>query len=221
VFTGLIEEIGIVSGIAQASEGINLQIKCSRVTEQTKTGDSIAVNGACQTVTQLGTGTFTVFVSKVTAEITTLGILKKGDQVNLERAMQPASRFGGHFVLGHVDGMGEITGVKRDSNGLELEVKIRPEHRKYIVEKGSVTVDGISLTVVSLTKDGIILYLIPETLKNTIIGCWKIGSKVNIEVDILAKYVEKMLSFKEVDAQSENKSDDAELRKKLMEGGFI
>jgi len=216
VFTGLIEEVGTVNGVLENGDGRILVIQAERVLEGTATGDSIAVNGACQTVTAVTKESFSVFVSKVTLNITTLGKLKKGSPINLERAMTPASRFGGHIVQGHVDGAGKIKHIKRDSSGVEVSVGAEADIMRYIVSKGSVTVDGISLTVVEALDNMFTLYLIPETIENTIIEKWQEGAFVNIEVDILAKYVEKMLG-------GENKKDsgDKELMEKLSEEGFV
>ena len=163
---------------------------------------------------------FTVFVSKVTAEITTLGDMRGGIAVNLERAMLSGGRFGGHIVQGHVDGMGQVKRVTSDSKGVEVEIAATGSLMNYIVDKGSVTIDGISLTVVDTTSDGFTLYMIPETIDNTTIIRLIQNSSVNIEVDILAKYVEKMLSNRFA-ADSSQESNDKELMGKLMENGFV
>ena len=213
MFTGLIEEIGLIKSIKRQGEGYLLEVSAGKVLEKTVIGDSISINGACQTVTELSSASFTVFVSKVTASLTTLGDFTPGHRVNLERAMMPSSRFGGHFVQGHVDGMGTISSLLKDSEGLEIFIEADPQIMRYVVAKGSVSVDGISLTVVTATNKGFTLYLIPETLNKTNISDWKKGSKVNVEVDILSKYVEKMLKG------SEDKEDT--LKKALYEGGFM
>ena len=213
MFTGLIEETGLVKSIKRQGEGYLLEIEAGKVLEKTVTGDSISINGACQTVTEISSASFTVFASKVTASLTTLGDFKPGRRVNLERAMTPSSRFGGHIVQGHVDGMGTVSSLLKDSDGLQAVIQAEPEVMRYIVAKGSVALDGISLTVVSTSGKDFVLYLIPETLNNTIIADWKKGSRVNIEVDILAKYVEKMLKGGEDKEES--------LKKALFEGGFM
>ena len=213
MFTGLIEETGLVKSIKRQGDGYLLEISAEKVLEKTAIGDSISINGACQTVTEIYPTSFTVFVSKVTVSITTLGDFIPGRRVNLERAMTPSSRFGGHFVQGHVDALGTVSSLVKDSDGLQAVIDADPEVMRYIAAKGSVALDGISLTVVSVSNKGFTLYLIPETLNNTIISDWKKGNKVNIEVDILAKYVEKMLKG------GENKEDA--LKKALYEGGFI
>ncbi len=216
MFTGLIEEIGNVAAMSRAGDGFHLTINAERALEGIRIGDSICVNGACQTVTAFDGRSFTVFVSAVTASVTTLGSFTAGRRVNLERAMTPSSRFGGHFVQGHVDGRGKVTLIKKDSMGMEVVVTAGPDLGKYIVAKGSVAVDGVSLTVVSSDEKGFTLYFIPETLGNTVVAEWKTGCEVNIEADILAKYVERMLQFRGAGGGS----GDRELMKKLMEEGF-
>jgi riboflavin synthase len=215
MFTGLIEEIGIVEAVKPAGDGVNIEIRCSEILEGTSIGDSISINGACQTVTALGRNTFTVYASKITCGTTTLGHFRAGLSVNLERAMLAGSRFGGHIVQGHIDGKGKILNLKSDSDGLEIEIGTGQDLLKYIAGKGSVAVDGISLTVVSLIENGFILYLIPESLNRTTVLQWKTGDEVNIEVDILAKYIERMLS------KEDEKKGSESLKLKLLEEGYI
>ncbi len=217
MFTGLIEEIGKVSAVSRAGEGFHLTISAEHVLEGTRIGDSISINGACQTVTALDGRNFTVFVSSVTASVTTLGTFAPGRKVNLERAMTPSSRFGGHFVQGHVDGRGTVEAIEKDSMGMRVKVAAGPGLGRYIVGKGSIAVDGVSLTVVSSDEKGFTLYFIPETLGNTTVPGWKAGSEVNIEVDILAKYVERMLQ----PAGPGERADDGGIMKKLAEEGFV
>ncbi len=219
MFTGLIEEIGVVSGTVDSGSGLVLTIEAGKVLEGTRIGDSISINGACQTVTSLAGRTFSVFVSPVTASITTLGSFRPGRKVNLERAMTPASRLGGHFVQGHVDGTGKVEAVRRDAAGMTANIAVEAGLKKYIVEKGSVAVDGISLTVVSAIPSGFSLYLIPESLSGSTASGWHSGDPVNIEVDILAKYVERMLTG--MKGSPGGKADDGKLLKKLMEEGFF
>ncbi len=218
MFTGLIEETGSVKNIRPAGNGFQLEIRANKVLENTRIGDSISVNGACQTVTDLTDDSFTVFVSRITAEVTTLGSFVPGRRVNLERAMTPSSRFGGHIVQGHVDGKATVVSLTEDSGGMEVRIEASPENMKYIAEKGSITTDGISLTVVRLWEKGFVLYLIPETLKKTIIPEWKKGTVINIETDIVAKYVEKMLSAKKADESAKNESS---LKIALAKGGYF
>ncbi len=219
MFTGLIEETGKVVSVKNAGEGKILEIKGNKVLQETVKGDSISINGACQTVTDITSDIFSVFVSRVTLDITTLGDFKPGHVVNLERALTLSSRLGGHIVQGHVDFKGRVKNIVKDSRGIEVNIDALGPYMKYIVEKGSIAVDGISLTVVSVSDSGFKLYLIPETLENTNIPFWQKGTAVNIETDILARYIERILLFGKTDALSEN--NDASFLEKLAQGGFV
>jgi riboflavin synthase len=216
LFTGLIEEIGEVKGIERTGTGMLLTVRSRLALRDTKVGDSISIDGACQTVTDVGRDCFTVFASRVTCSVTTLGSFKIGRRVNLERALMAQSRFGGHLVQGHVDGKGRIGRIKSDENGLEIEIHVDERDLRYIVERGSVAVDGVSLTVVSLAKDSFIIYIIPETIIKTTLSERAIGDDVNIETDILAKYVEKLVS-----GGDDRVNADTSLKNKLIEEGFI
>ncbi|HQQ50850.1 MAG TPA: riboflavin synthase [Spirochaetota bacterium] len=211
MFTGIIEEIGTVTSMMQSANGKLISISAQTVLEGTKAGDSICIDGACQTVTQMGNDYFTAFASDVTLSITTLGTLKQGAKVNLERAMQPQGRFGGHFVQGHVDGTGTIVAVKKLPDGLSLMVDVPQSVSMFIVPKGSIAVDGISLTVVHKGKT-IELYCIPETMANTTLSTKKRGDRINLEVDIIAKYVYSMVQSM--------KDGDSSLATKLKDEGF-
>lgn len=211
MFTGIIEEIGTVTSMVQSANGKLISISAHTVLEGTKAGDSICIDGACQTVTQMGNDYFTAFASDVTLSITTLGTLKQGAKVNLERAMQPQGRFGGHFVQGHVDGTGMIVAVKKLPDGLSLMVDVPQSVCMFIVPKGSIAVDGISLTVVHKGKT-IELYCIPETMANTTLSTKKRGDRINLEVDIIAKYVYSMVQSM--------KDGDSSLATKLKDEGF-
>jgi riboflavin synthase len=219
MFTGIIEELGEIAGIERSGDGILFTVGAKLVLEGTRIGDSISINGACLTVTSLSDRSFTVFASSVTETSTTLGSYSRGKPVNLERAMAPSGRFGGHFVQGHVDGTGKVASVKRGTGGSLIEVAAGDEIKRYVVAKGSVAVDGVSLTVVSLMPQGFSLYLIPETLARTVASNWKPGDLVNIEVDILAKYVERMLDASARGGGS--RPDDEIIMKKLADGGFV
>jgi len=221
VFTGLIEETGTVISLKEAGEGKILEVRGSKVLAGTKRGDSISINGACQTVTDMTADTFSVFVSRVTLSITTLGEFKPGRVVNLERALTLSSRLGGHIVQGHVDFTGNVKKISKDSQGVEIDIAVPEKDMKFIVEKGSIAVDGISLTVVSTDKEGFRLYLIPETLLNTNIGSWKTGDRVNLETDILARYVERIIRFGRIEQENDNAANDESLLKKLAENGYI
>ncbi len=211
MFTGIIEEIGTVTSMVESANGKLISISAHTVLEGTKAGDSICIDGACQTVTQMGNDYFTAFASDVTLSITTLGMLKQGAKVNLERAMQPQGRFGGHFVQGHVDGTGTIVAVKKLPDGLSLMVDVPQSVSMFIVPKGSIAVDGISLTVVQKGKT-IELYCIPETMANTTLSTKKRGDRINLEVDIIAKYVYSMVQSM--------KDGDSSLATKLKDEGF-
>ncbi len=218
MFTGLVEETGVVTGVKKISNGVIITIQASVVLEGTRRGDSISVDGACQTVTGINASAFSVFASDVTCGITTLGSFKPGKMVNLERALSASSRFGGHIVQGHVDGMGEIVSISNDSSGSGIAVSVSPELSRYMVAKGSVAVDGISLTIVSMEDPVFSLYLVPETIWGTTLPERKVHDRVNVEVDILAKYVERMLQGGSL---NEDKNKDVELAKKLMEEGYM
>jgi len=221
VFTGLIEETGSVVSIKESGEGKILEVKGDMVLRETKRGDSISINGACQTVVSMTENTFSVFVSRVTLAVTTFGDFKPGRIVNLERALTLSTRLGGHIVQGHVDFTGKVKKISRDSQGVEIDISVSEANMKYIVEKGSIAVDGISLTVVEIEKEGFRLYLIPETLEVTNIGSWKNGDIVNIETDILARYVERILQFGRIEQGDEPGANDESLLKKLAENGYL
>jgi riboflavin synthase len=218
VFTGLVEEIGVIKKVESSGGGYYITIGAARVLDGTKSGDSINIDGACQTVTAVSGGDFTVFCSKVTIGITTLAGASAGRRVNLERAMTMQSRFGGHVVQGHVDGTGVIRNVTRDQKGISLEIAAPEDILRYVTARGSIAVDGISLTVVSAAPGGFSLYLIPETMAGTTLSAKRPGDKVNLEADIFAKYIERLLeSGKAVDGNA----GDAAIRKKLAEEGYI
>jgi riboflavin synthase len=217
MFTGLIEEIGIVKGIEKTGNGVNITISAKIILEGINTGDSLSIDGACQTVIAFSATQFTVFASKVTCEASTLGQFKQGRKVNLERALHANARFGGHIVQGHVDGKGKIISIIKDESGITIGVSIPKVLLKYIAAKGSISVDGVSLTVVSISNNGILLYIIPETVKNTTLTEKILNSEVNIEVDILAKYVEQLISA----GREESQNKDGNLKRTLFEEGFM
>ena len=190
MFTGISEEKGKIESIGNDY----IIVKCSRVLEGSKTGDSIAVNGVCLTLTESGKDFFRADVSPETFKVTALGCLKAGDSVNLERALPADGRFGGHIVLGHVDGIAKVVSVVKNHEFFDLIIELNPDEIRYIVRKGSITVDGISLTVAEITGERVKMAIIPHTFENTNLSNLKYGDFVNIEVDILAKYVEKFLS---------------------------
>ena len=189
MFTGIIEESGIVTNLRPVKNLVTLQVKAKKVTKGLKAGDSVAVNGVCLTATQIKAGTIAFDLMKESLNKTTLGSLKSGDKVNLEQALKFGQRLGGHFVTGHVDDLGVISKKLLRPNYAEYRIKVPKEVLRYIVPKGSVTIDGISLTVGKVAKDHFSVYLIPYTLKVTNLGQKKVADKVNVETDILAKYV--------------------------------
>ena len=198
MFTGIVEELGTVAGLEdQASENgdraCRLTIAAATVLDDVALGDSIAVNGCCLTVATLGDGTWTADVMQETLDRTSLAGVQPGDRVNLERAVTPQTRLGGHIVQGHVDGVGTIL-ARTPSEHWELVAVSLPEGlARYVVEKGSIAVDGVSLTVVEVRDDALTVSLIPETLARTTLGGRAVGDQVNLEVDILAKHVERLL----------------------------
>ncbi|XP_057507229.1 riboflavin synthase-like [Actinidia eriantha] len=199
LFTSIVEEMGRVQYLGSAADGgFTMKILSKTVLEDVNLGDSIAVNGTCLTVTDFDTQSaeFTVGLSPETLRITSLVELEPGSVVNLERALKPSTRMGGHFVQGHVDGTGEIVGKEREGDSLWVTVKTSPELLRYIVPKGFIAVDGTSLTVVKVFDDeGCFNFMLVDyTQQNVVIPLKKIGQKVNLEVDILGKYVERILS---------------------------
>lgn len=197
MFTGIVEEIGKVRAIARGSASAVLTVEASRVLDGTSVGDSIAVNGVCLTVISVGSGEFSADVMAETMRRSCLGELRRGSPVNLERAMAADGRFGGHIVSGHIDGTGTVSSMKREDNAVWVTVDAPEQILKYIVEKGSVAIDGISLTVAQLTQKSFSVSLIPHTGAETTLLQKKPGDVVNLENDIVGKYVERLLSFGE------------------------
>ncbi|WP_399631464.1 riboflavin synthase [Sporosarcina sp. SG10008] len=194
MFTGIIEEVGTVSAVRPAANSLQLSIRCSKVLSDVKKGDSLAVNGVCLTVSDFSSNHFTADVMPETVKATTLQALRTGSPVNLERAMAANGRFGGHIVSGHVDGTGEIVSVRQKENAIYMEISIATKLLKYFIPKGSVTVDGTSLTVFGVTSIGFIISLIPVTQGDSIIGRKRAGDLVNVECDMLAKYIERLIT---------------------------
>jgi riboflavin synthase len=193
MFTGIIEELGRVVSIEDQPDAKRITIEGPLVTSDVNRGDSIAVNGTCLTAVEIEPGNFTADVMHETLRLTSLGAAKVGDVVNLERAMNAATRFGGHVVQGHVDGLGHIVSREPSDNWEWVRVSIPAELTKYVVLKGSITIDGISLTVNEVDGNIIGLSLIPETLRLTTLGAKTVGDPVNIEADIMAKHIERLL----------------------------
>lgn len=194
MFTGIVEEKGRVRALRRGGPGALLDITCAEVLGGTRIGDSISVNGCCVTVTRLDEDGFQAALMGETLDRTGLGGLADGDAVNLERAMSADARFGGHLVQGHVDGVGEVVAVTDKGAWTVLRIAVPEGLRQYVVEKGSVTVDGASLTVMAVEPEGFSVGLIPHTLEMTVLGERGAGDRVNLEVDLVAKYVERMLA---------------------------
>lgn len=193
MFTGIVEETGIVDGLELNSNSALIKIRAEKVLEGTKTGDSIAVNGVCLTVTDIKGSTFIADVMAETMRRTNLGSLKKGQKVNLERAMAADCRFGGHIVSGHIDGTGVISKIRDEQNAKWIYIKAPAGILRLIVQKGSIAIDGISLTVADLDDESFAVSLIPHTQKETTLAAKKTGDTVNLENDIIAKYTERLL----------------------------
>ena len=202
MFTGIVEEIGLVENVKKGPASASVTINAPAVTAGTKTGDSIAVNGICLTVTSLAGSTFTADIMHESLNRSFLSDLRRGSRVNLERAMAADGRFGGHIVSGHVDGTGIISAIREDDNAVWYTVRTSPAIMRYIVEKGSVTIDGVSLTVAAVTEDSFSVSVIPHTRQVTIMGDLRAGDKVNLENDIIGKYVEKFLKPEETSVKS-------------------
>lgn len=193
MFTGIVEEVGVVASIDSLDQASRIRITGMLVTSDAQPGDSIAVNGVCLTVVDPRDGTFAADVMAETLNRSSLSAITVGAQVNLERAARVDSRLGGHIVQGHVDGVGRISSIEIQENWTLVAIAIPPDLSRYLVEKGSITVDGVSLTVVAVTADEFTVSLIPTTLSETTMGSKVAGDSVNLEVDIIAKYVEKMM----------------------------
>ena len=193
MFTGIIEEIGTIRGISRGSSSFVLDIGCREVLKGSKEGDSIAVNGVCLTVTSLTGNGFTADVMPETVHRSNISLMRQGSCVNLERAMAADGRFGGHIISGHVDGMGMIREIREDVNAVWYTVEAEPALLRYIVEKGSITIDGISLTVAYVDRTCFKVSIIPHTRKITTLGRRRVKDVVNLENDIIGKYVEKLM----------------------------
>jgi riboflavin synthase len=192
MFTGLIADLGGVTELDRGAAGARLRIR-TRLAQDLHEGDSIAVNGVCLTATSIGEGSFQAEAMSETLARSSLGELQAGAAVNLELPLRAADRLGGHIVQGHVDGVGTVSAIREEGFARVIEVEIDRELERYLVEKGSVALDGVSLTVSALNEHGFVVSLIPETLSRTNLGAIREGSQVNVEVDVLAKHVERLL----------------------------
>lgn len=193
MFTGIVEEVGTIEQLQRGRASATLTIRASQILEDMKLGDSIAVNGVCLTVTSFHKNCFTADIMHETLNRSSLSAVQNGSHVNLERAMMAGGRFGGHIVSGHVDGVGRITDIRRDDTAVWYTVQAAPSILRYIVEKGSVAIDGISLTVAKLYSDCFQISAIPHTVRATVLSERRVGDTVNLENDMIGKYVERLL----------------------------
>lgn len=217
MFTGIVEEVGTIQSIKRGRKSSILKIKGQKVLQGTRIGDSISTNGICLTVTKVGNDFFEADVMSESLNRTNIGELVPGSYVNLERALSLATRLGGHIVSGHIDGTGKIRNLKRDDNAVWITIETAPELLRYIIEKGSIAIDGVSLTVVTVNDQFFKVSIIPHTGEETILLQKKMGDTVNLECDMIGKYVEKLLGLDSKEDVKEGQVT-AEL---LRENGFF
>lgn len=216
MFTGIVEEMGKIVRVEKGAKSSRLTVSGNKIFSDLKLGDSVATNGVCLTVTSFSKGIFTADVMNETLKRSNLGELRQGSMVNLERAMIANGRFGGHIVSGHIDGTGVITKIEQDDIAVWYTIRADRKIMKYIIEKGSVAIDGISLTIAKVTDNDFSVSLIPHTAKETVLGYKKTGDTVNLENDVVGKYIEHFLSFKE---EPETKSSGI-TKEFLLKAGF-
>ena len=211
MFTGIVEELGVVEGLEDQGDALRLTVRGPHVVTDAGLGDSIAVNGVCLTVAERDHETFTADVMRETLDKTSLGVLEPGSRVNLERAVTPTTRLGGHIVQGHVDATGTVVRRTPSEHWEVVEISVPAQIAHYLVAKGSVTVDGISLTVVGLDDEvgTFTVSLIPETLARTTLGFKEPGAPVNLEVDVIAKYVERLLVVSASSTHESNENNES------------
>ncbi len=196
MFTGLVEETGVITSLTRRRGGVTFEIGGRKTLKGLAVDDSVSVQGVCLTVVRKKRSTFVVQVIEETLSKTTLGLLDKGDSVNLERALLATDRLGGHFVLGHVDNVGTVEGVERLGTSSLYWIRVRKIYRKWLIPVGSVAVDGISLTIARTRGSSFAVAIIPHTTEVTTAGTWKMGSKVNVEFDVLGKYIENLVRYR-------------------------
>ncbi|MBI4596684.1 MAG: riboflavin synthase [Candidatus Tectomicrobia bacterium] len=218
MFTGIIEEIGSLKARVMSGQGATLTIGAAKVLEDLRLGDSIAIDGACLTVIRFSPSSFDAEASAETLRKTTLGALRMGARLNLERALRLDQRLGGHLVSGHVDGLGIIQKIEREGKSLVFYVNASPDILDYIVQKGSIAIDGISLTINDVDKSGFSVNVIPHTAENTALAEKKTGQAVNLETDMLGKYIEKFMSARFGGGGEKGRSVDLDL---LKRSGFL
>lgn len=221
MFTGIIEEIGTVVSVSRGIKAAKLTLQGNLILEDMHIGDSIAVNGVCLTVTEKASSTFIVDVMPETLRRSSLGKLSRGSEVNMERAMAANGRFGGHIVSGHIDGTGEIESFVKEDNAVWVTIKTNDKILKYIIEKGSITIDGISLTVADVDNRRFKVSLIPHTASNTTLLKKKAGDIVNLENDIVGKYIDKLLHFEDFTPEADNAASVGISVDFLSRNGFI
>ena len=214
MFTGIIEEMGVVKEVIKARQGSSVSILAKTALEGLRVGDSVTVNGVCLTVVGFDRTGMKADISPETAKVTTLGSLKAGDPVNLERAMRLGDRLGGHLVTGHVDAIGTIRARVLEADALQLMIETPREVLRYCVTKGSITVDGISLTLNEVTDRGFRVTIIPHTAKVTTLGIKQVGDAVNLEADLVGKYIERLFPGRESGGQPDIKIDRDYLQKR-------
>lgn len=219
MFTGLVAELGTVRSLKRVQNSYHLTVSAKKVLSNLKIGDSVAVNGVCLTVVILGSGDFTADVMPETVRLSNLRNLKNGDRVNLERTLRMLDGLDGHIVSGHVEGIGVISQIRQDGIANVVTIKTPSELMRYILHKGSIAIDGISLTVTEVTETTFSVSLIPHTSRETTLGFKTVGDEVNLETDIIGKYVEQMLRFD----KKENKTNKTVSLSKatLFENGFV
>ena len=220
MFTGLVAELGTVQRLARQGNSYHLTVGAKKVLENLKIGDSVAVNGACLTVVHMDEGGFTADVMPETVRLTNIGSLQPGSKVNLERTLRLCDGLDGHIVSGHVEGLGTISEQRPEGIAVVVTIATPPELLKYIIKKGSIAIDGISLTVTEVTDTSFSVSLIPHTAKETTLGFKKVGDSVNLETDILGKYVERMLTWNNA-AKEQASPAEALDKKMLLENGFL
>lgn len=217
MFTGIIQEVGTLKRKVKASDKYKLIIEAKDFLDDVSIGDSIAVNGVCLTVVKFNSNTFTVDVMPETVKATNIDDVHNGAHLNLEKSLQPYNFMGGHIVSGHVDGTGRIKSIKKEKNSRLIDIKVSEETAKYIVDKGSIALNGISLTIAELKDNSFTVSIIPETWDSTNFQYLKSGDRLNVEVDIVGKYVDKLMNEK----QEEKEKKEKITKDLLRENGFI
>lgn len=220
MFTGLVAELGTVQSLLRQGESYHLTVQARKVLENLRIGDSVAVNGACLTVVKMTGESFTADVMPETVRLTNIGSLNVGERVNLERTLRLLDGLDGHIVSGHIEGQGTIAARRIDGIAMVVTIATEPKLLKYIIKKGSIAIDGISLTVTNVNDSGFSVSLIPHTAKETTLGFKDVGDSVNLETDIIGKYVEHMLSWNQTHGQQETEAPALD-KATLLENGFL